>query len=719
MQAQAGFLSGLSLGALGLLCAAGAGCARTSDPAPGPGQPVSSLTLSCGSYDAGLTSGLVLAAVIDPARPSDTLLEVFTSTQRTPVTCRGGERLCLLAFPGIAARTNENTPSPVMVTGDLGGGLTGWTCTPDMARALAQPEGRALLVSGRLEVEWTPVAGAATYAVTLRDLGPPGPPDYRPPRVVGDRVLTGATHATFSLEAGRPPDFGVVEVEAWATDASVPLRGWLDEGGANRSVRAIPVIGAPWTLRQPSELAAGTLDLDVPAGKRLAVILLNVDGRDGAGATLQAAGTGPAAPAAGAAPAVGTRGAGLPHGVARAPVTSPEALTPRDLAQAEATRTFCTFDRPDYDLQTGNPAVRRPASLALVTANALLYVDDQDASGFTSSDWQALGARWDAVQAAVTSRSGPLPDVDANGRFILFFTSALGPLARSVANVYDLTHQADTAPDCRGGPNTQSNHADMVHLHPPFGMEDEAGRPLDRDQSWAVVEREMARTLQRMLDWWRFAGPLGNEYLRNTEITHARMGLAATLAGSGDHVPALRALSAPALFTRAGPGGGFGGYPSLQMYPWDEDGTYQAKPVKVAAADSFLLFLSDRLGPAFDERFFDQVVALRGLEEVSGIPFHMAYALWAGALLFSNEPASPWSGFDFTGPDWTPLHQKFQRFEYAPLEAGPIVPVTLRRNGFDVHVTGVAGPGGGRVTVTSGEATRPYVMAVPFEGSLP
>ena len=339
------------------------------------------------------------------------------------------------------------------------------------------------------------------------------------------------------------------------------------------------------------------------------------------------------------------------------------------------------------------PAVRRPASLALVTANALLYVDDQDASGFTSLDWQALGARWDAVQAAITSRSGPLPDVDANGRFILLFTSALGPLARSVANVYDLTHQADTAPDCRGGPNTQSNHADMVHLHPPFGMEDEAGRPLDRDQSWAVVEREMARTLQRMVDWWRFAGPLGNSYLRSTEITHARMGLAATLAGSGDHVPALRALSAPALFTRADPGGGFGGYPSLQMTPWRENGEdsgVAATPVKLAAADSFLLFLSDRLGPAFDERFFDQVVALRGLEDVSGIPFHLAYALWTGALLFSNEPASPWSGFDFTGPDWTPLHQKFQRFEYAPLEAGPAVPVTLRRNGFDVQVTGVA-----------------------------
>jgi hypothetical protein len=97
----------------------------------------------------------------------------------------------------------------------------------------------------------------------------------------------------------------------------------------------------------------------------------------------------------------------------------------------------------------------------------------------------------------------------------------------------------------------------------------------------------------------------------------------------------------------------------------------------------------------------------------------VSFGLWTSARVFSNEPASPWRALDYTGSDWTPLHQKLQRFEYAGLDAGSPVPVALRAAGFDVYVTGAAGASGGTITITSNEAVKPYVAAVPFTGTLP
>jgi hypothetical protein len=130
-------------------------------------------------------------------------------------------------------------------------------------------------------------------------------------------------------------------------------------------------------------------------------------------------------------------------------------------------------------------------------------------------------------------------------------------------------------------------------------------------------------------------------------------------------------------------------------------------------------YLADRLGPSFVTAFYPDGNTLAQLEAISGLPFPVAYGLWTSALLFSNEPANPWPVLDYTGAGWTPLHQKLQRFEYAPLDAGAAVPVTLRPNGFDVYVTGAADAGGGTVTVTSSAAVKPHVVAVPFTGTLP
>jgi len=692
------------------LCAAAAGCGDGGTPAR---LPPSTLRLTCGGYDAGLTGGLVLAAVLEPPPTHDVVLEVSQGVRRETVTCKAGARLCIETVPSVSTWGTDGQPGGgddlkvSEVAWDLGEGRRGKSCRPDVGFVLPQPEGTVEVVDGKLRVKWNSVPGAARYAVTFRDLDL-RPPELRQPRVLG-RVETTETQAELELPAGVP-ELGVVELEAWALDPEGFSGDEVPAGGANRSVRAIPIIGAPWALLQPSDFVEGSLSLRMPAGSRLAVILLNVTGADRAVATLRAADTGPAARPVRPSAAV----------LARAGRPAPDAGPGLRSTAPPATRTFCTFVDPGPVLWWGQPTVRRSATLLLETANGLFYVDEEDVPGFTSAGLASLGAWWEEAYASVTGLSGSPGDVDGNGKFVVFLTGALGSRTWGFANNNDLFYPPDTRKDCGASslPNWtfpyQSNGADMIHVHPPFGLEDDRGQALPDEVQWAIVKGQLPYLLQHMVDKSRF----GEFYARDAEITHARMALAQTLAGSGNHLAPLRALTAQALFTRAGLEGGLGGYPALKLFPYDELLAPHEEVLR-AGADAFILYLADRLGPAFVERFFDTGTGVRQVEAVSGIPFPIAYALWTGALVFSNEPSSPWRGFDYLGEDWTPLHDKFLPFEVAPLEAGSALEVTLRRNGFDVLVTGVAGPQGGAVTVTSSADVKPYVVAIPFQGELP
>jgi len=675
------------------ICVAATGCGDGGTPTK---LPPSTLRLTCGGFNRGFAASLVVAAVIEPPRPTDVVLDVYQGGRRFPVTCRAGERLCLSEVPWVSTQ-GTGGPSNLVdssVGWDVGAGAEHAECEPDAGFVMPQPAGRAEVVAGKLRVTWRPVAGAWKYVATFRDLDL-RPPEQRQPRTLG-RIVTAGTLAEFDLPDGLP-ELAVVDLEAWALDPDTFTGAEVPAGGANRSVRSIPIVGAPWSLLQPTDFADGALALEVPAGSRLAVILLNLAGEDPSLATARAAGTGPAE---------------------RARTPAPRGATPGRLAGAAgrgsapagsaAPRTFCTFRSPQERLHELAPyplAVRRQATLLLETPSTLLYVDDEDVAGVTSSALARLAASAERAVAAVTLRSGPLPDFDRNGKFILLFTSVLGPRSPSFASEHDLW----SPEGCSG--LTPSNAADLIHVHPPFGLEDELGVPLSEAAQWAVVEGAMPYALQRMAD----SGRLGQAYTRNSAVTYARMALARTLAGSGYHDAELRALAAPLLFTRDGLGQG--GYASARPFPYDEFGpTGELRRVPMEA---YVHYLADRLGPAFVERFFAEAVGPLTLDHATGLPLPIAYALWTGALVFSNEPSSPWRGFDYLGEDWTPLHERFLPFEAAPLEAGAAVEVTLRRNGFDVLVTGVAGPQGGAVTVTSSAETKPYVVAIPFRGALP
>ena len=292
---------------------AGVSCTDPAPSTPGPVAPLVTMTVTCGTYNAGLTSSRMLGVVFDPAPsvPVEVSLGASGDTGvmnlSATMTCPAGRRLCLGPFPDVPAWNAGGAGIPaIWWSTEVAGGK----CSSDVV-ALPQPEGRAEVVADRLEVSWGAVPGAAVYQATFRDLGlEPGAP-----QVLLDRKVTAGLQASFALPPGGVPPLAVVELEAWATDPEADFAGEaLPAGGAHRSMRAIPVIGAPWTLKQPSDFAAGALTLEVQEGQRLAIVLLNQGGRvgvtgveakDRAAASLQAVGTGCGAASGGARPRPG------------------------------------------------------------------------------------------------------------------------------------------------------------------------------------------------------------------------------------------------------------------------------------------------------------------------------------------------------------------------------------------------------------------------------
>lgn len=188
------------------------------------------MAVTCGTYNAGLTGGLTLAAVINPPRPVALTLEVMGGGQRASAVCGAGERMCISSLPSVEIWGVEAVAyQSKQVQWDAGDGPRSKTCSADLGTRLLQPEGRAEVADGKLEVRWAPVPGAATYVVTLRDL------DLRPPTERNPQTLdsshTTETHASFELPG--TPDLAVVEIEAWATDPGVFTGAAVPQGGAD------------------------------------------------------------------------------------------------------------------------------------------------------------------------------------------------------------------------------------------------------------------------------------------------------------------------------------------------------------------------------------------------------------------------------------------------------------------------------------------------------
>ncbi|CAN5604638.1 hypothetical protein BH23GEM10_BH23GEM10_07790 [soil metagenome] len=86
-------------------------------------------------------------------------------------------------------------------------------------------------------------------------------------------------------------------------------------------------------------------------------------------------------------------------------------------------------------INQGKDFDRVTATVKLVTTHAIIYVDDESSSAFSSSDLQRLGELFDdPIHATVSGVYGAPSDIDANGRVMMLFTprvNALTPRASS------------------------------------------------------------------------------------------------------------------------------------------------------------------------------------------------------------------------------------------------------------------------------------------------
>ncbi len=701
-----------------------------STPAPPPPPPVYDLTMTCGGYNAGAAIGVVLAMTLDPVPATAVTLPVSGGGVARNITCPAGQRVCLIPRPDLTAFSVDGNFTWVLTT-DVGHGPQAFTCRVDPDALLPQPAGTAVFEAGQVRVSWPPVTGAVRYRATLRSLG-------FATGVANQELATATTSATELVLpfAGAAPGMAVVELEAWAMDPASSPAGALTPAMARRSRQDIPLATGPISLRPPVDFTGNTLDLHVAEGQRLAVLLLNISWVNPSPATIQATGTAPyplaaklavaSPPSAAASPAAASPAAARPA-AARPSAASPgvRCLPPRasaarpsaaggsfagplaalaPVAAPLATRDFCVLAADVNGNFTGS--VTRAAHLARESTTANFYLDDRIASDLTAGDWDVVIADWEETQRRVVAIAGPPHDLDGNGKTTVVFTDAFGPVWGGWT--VQGSGPANTTLPCNDGTAADFNGGETFFITNPSALGDADGLPLSRADAFQAISTILPHEFQHIVDLSRAATWQAPAWYDGWML-EGRASLMEDLVGQGLHTP-LVFIYRNQIFHRGGPEG----YDDLSLTTW------QGKGVNYSGVQFLFQYLADRLGTPFITALYQgEGTGMGLLERASGLPFPQAFALWTSALLFSNEPASPGPLLDYTGADWTPLHTKVAPFQYGALDPGAAVPMSLRSNGFDVYVTGPAGPGGGTVTVGSTLAQKPWVVAIPFTGALP
>lgn len=287
----------------------------------------------------------------------------------------------------------------------------------------------------------------------------------------------------------------------------------------------------------------------------------------------------------------------------------------------------------------------------------------------------------------------------------MVFTDAFGPYWSGYAE--QGPGPADLAAGCTVDTSSRYNGGETIFAIGPSAMRGLDGLPLARAEALRRLDPLFPHEFQHLVDFARQATWTLDAWYE-AWMLEGRAELIVDLVGRGLHEAFYREYQL-SIFTRGSPGG----YDGLALLRWE------GMNVNYNGVHMLFRYLADRLGDPFIPALYrGEGTGMALLEKAAGLPFPLLYGLWTSSLLFSNEPASPGSLLDYTGTPWTPLHQKFQPFQYAPLDPGAAVPVTLRSTGFDVYVTGPAGTGGGTVSVGSTAAVKPYVVAIPFTGEL-
>jgi hypothetical protein len=531
-----------------------------------------------------------------------------------------------------------------------------------------------------VEVRWTSSSLVSAHRVQLADLDSA--------MSASDAVVVNGTRATL------PGTASGVWVDALPGGRAVGVVGGGDEGGTGATWQ----IFAPWDFRG-GELIASFSQL--AATERLGVLLVNFRGSDGAQAEVVVDGS--SDPPLQPAQLTVSPGADPPrlHEIVRARESAIALERPAraETLAAGARRSFCVVRGLDFSHH-----VRKAATLAISTAHAEMYVDDDDLGDFEAPALQTLAQAFeDRVWSPVTSAFGVPTDVDGSGKLTVFITHELGAhlnggwLIGYFGNA-DLVRARDDSPQCSGA---GSNHGEIVYLNDPGNGA--ANGYAAADLFATIYPATLAHEMQHLLNFAHRCVERSCDGPEETWINEALSKVAEDLAGYGWNAAAGRGEGATYL-RRAD--GALRGYDGRSLTHWEGDpvGNYQG-------AHSFLRLFTDRLGTDLAGRVAHGPGGVEGLEAMLGLPMPMAMAEWATALLLSNEPGAPYS---FSGSAWSPLHDRLRH-----LDTRAPGTVTLRNDGIAAVMSGTGLGGAARVVVRTREETPPYVVVVRAEATLP
>ncbi|HZR08988.1 MAG TPA: hypothetical protein VFA79_10430 [Myxococcales bacterium] len=462
--------------------------------------------------------------------------------------------------------------------------------------------------------------------------------------------------------------------------------------------------GSDWQIFAPWDFRRGALEARfdrLTAGERIGVLLVNFGGRDEATAEVSIDGVGDPEPTVARAALTSPRPAPLLHEAMR---ERESALALEQPAAAEtlapgAPRSFCVVSGLDFSHHR-----RKPATLAVTTAHADVYVDDDDLGAYEGPDLQTLAQAFEEqVWPPVTSTFGAPTDVDGNGKLLVLLTHELGAhlnggwLIGYFGNA-DLVQARDDSAACSG---TGSNHGEIVYLNDARnGVENGYARA---DLFSSVYPATLAHEMQHLLNFARRCVLHRCDGPEAVWINEALSKVAEDLAGYGWNGPGGRAEGTAYLGHGEGDLRGYDGR-SLTQWEGDPIGNYQG-------AHSFLRLFADRRGADLPGRVAASPGGVAGLEAVLGLPMPMAMAQWATALLLSNEDGAPYS---FSGTAWSPLHDRLRHLETRPPGAQ-----ALRADGIAAVMSGSGLDGPARVVVRSAEENPPYVVVVRTRASFP
>src|SRR5256714_1324270 len=260
---------------------------------------------------------------------------------------------------------------------------------------------RASARNSGVEVSWSSSSVLAAHRVQLADLDSS--------TSASDAIFVQGTRASIRGSASG------VWVDALPGGRAIGIVSAGDEGGT----------GAAWQIFAPWDFRRGALSAtfpDLASGERLGVLLVNYAGADGAPAEVMIDGTSdvPEVPAQ----VVSGLAAVFPalHEAARAREAALALEAPAPMEQLQARSSFCVVRGLDFSHH-----LRKPATLALATAHASIYLDDDDLGEYEGPVLQPLAQAFeDRVWPAITSAFGTLTDVDGDGKLLVLITHELG-----------------------------------------------------------------------------------------------------------------------------------------------------------------------------------------------------------------------------------------------------------------------------------------------------